>query len=232
MKTILLVDDELRMLNLLSLYLSPHHFICKKAATGKRAIDIVKNENVDVVLLDVMMPEMDGWTTCQKIRELSNVPIIMLTARTDTIDIIKGFKCGADDYVTKPFHEEELLARIYALLRRTETQPSSAIMFNDLKWDKEAREITYQGQNIFVTPKEFSLIGLFLKNPHKVFSREHLLSLIWSGNSQTDDRTIDSHIRNIREKLRKSGFPVDQHLITVWGIGYKWVSKPSTELER
>jgi DNA-binding response OmpR family regulator len=233
MKTILLVDDELRMLDLLSLYLIPHHFICKIAASGKRAISIVKNENIDIIILDVMIPEMDGWTICQKIRELSNVPIIMLTARTDTTDIIKGLKYGADDYVTKPFHEEELLARIHALLRRTESQSNStAIFFNDLKWDKDAMEITYQGQNILVTPKEFALIGLFLKHPHKVFSREHLLSLIWGDNSQTDDRTIDSHIRNIREKLRNSGFPIDQHLITVWGIGYKWVSDPANKHEQ
>lgn len=223
MTTLLLVDDETRMLDLLSLYLTPLNYRCLKTSSGKEAITTLQKENVDLVILDIMMPDMDGWATCQKIRELSDVPIIMLTARNETTDIIKGLKFGADDYVTKPFHEDELVARIEALLRRANDQQKSIINFKELIWDEDAVELSFKGLPIMVTPKEFALIGLFLKNPQKVFSREHLLSLIWGSNSLTDDRTIDSHIRNLREKIRNTGFPIDHHLVTVWGIGYKWV---------
>ncbi|WP_045519403.1 response regulator transcription factor [Neobacillus niacini] len=231
MKTILLVDDEIRMLNLLGLYLEPHGFKCIKVESGKDALIFLEEEKIDIVLLDVMMPEMDGWTTCKKIREFSNVPIIMLTARNETVDVIKGLKFGADDYVTKPFNEDELLARIEALLRRTSDLKEKQLVFKGLEWKEESVELKYQNQTIQVTPKEFALIGLFLKNPYKVFSRDHLLSTIWGLNSHIDDRTIDSHIRNLREKLRNACFPVDNHLFTVWGIGYKWVTEdPVTSL--
>ena len=231
MITILLVDDETRMLNLLGLYLQPHGFKCIKVESGKDALNILENEKIDLVILDVMMSEMDGWTTCKKIREFSDVPIIMLTARTETVDVIKGLKFGADDYVTKPFNEDELLARIEALLRRTIELKEKKLVFKGLEWKEESVELKYQNQTIQVTPKEFALIGLFLKNPHKVFSRDHLLSNIWGLNSHIDDRTIDSHIRNLREKLRNAGFPVDNHLFTVWGVGYKWVTEdPETSL--
>lgn len=222
MKTILLVDDETRMLDLLDLYLNPHGYKCIKTPSSKDAIFILEEEKIDLVILDVMMPEMDGWTTCKKIREFSNVPVIMLTARTETVDIIKGLKFGADDYVTKPFSEEELLARIEALLRRTNDVKEKKLIFKGLEWKEESVELKYQSTAIQVTPKEFALVGLFLKNPHKVFSRDHLLSTIWGLNSHIDDRTVDSHIRNLREKLRNAGFPVDNHLFTVWGVGYKW----------
>lgn len=127
--------------------------------------------------------------------------------------------------MTKPFNEDELLARIEALLRRTSDLKEKLLVFNGLEWKEDFVEFKYKNQAIQVTPKEFALIGLFLKNPHKVFSRDHLLSTIWGLNSHIDDRTIDSHIRNLREKLRNAGFPVDNHLFTVWGIGYKWVNE-------
>jgi DNA-binding response OmpR family regulator len=225
MDTILLVDDEIRMLDLLVLYLEPYGFRCIKAESGKEALTFLESEKVGIVILDVMMPEMDGLTTCQKIREFSDVPIIMLTARSETVDVIKGLKYGADDYVTKPFHEAELLARIEALLRRTNKSNENNITFKGITWNEASMEIKYRNHNISVTPKEFALIGLFLKNPHKVFSRDHLLSVIWGINSHIDDRTIDSHIRNLREKLRHVGFPVENHLFTVWGVGYKWVTE-------
>ncbi len=224
MKTILLVDDETLMLDLLSLYLSPYGYKCLKSTSGMEAINILyKEEKVDLIILDVMMPKMDGWTTCQRIREFSDIPIIMLTARSETVDVIKGLKCGADDYVAKPFNESELLARMEALLRRTSDSANKILYFKGLEWKGESMELKYENQIISITPKEFALIGLFLKNPHKVYSRDHLLSLIWGAHSNIDDRTIDSHIRNLRDKLRNAGFPVDNHLSTVWGIGYKWI---------
>ncbi|MED1468646.1 response regulator transcription factor [Bacillus salipaludis] len=229
MKTILLVDDETRMLDLLCLYLTPYDYRCLKAESGKDALSHLKKENIDIVLLDVMMPEMDGWMTCRKIREFSDIPIIMLTARSETSDVIKGLKHGADDYVTKPFHEAELMARIEALLRRTShlKNHQHMLVFNGLEWNEETVELKFQNQHIPLTPKEFALIGLFLKNPKKVYSRDHLVTAIWGLNTNIDDRTVDSHIRNLREKLRNAGFPIDNHLYTVWGIGYKWVKEGS-----
>ncbi|MFD0827051.1 response regulator transcription factor [Neobacillus sp. M.A.Huq-85] len=229
MKTILLVDDETRMLDLLSLYLTPYDYRCLKAESGKDALTHLKKENIDIVLLDVMMPEIDGWMTCRKIREFSDIPIIMLTARSETVDVIKGLKYGADDYVTKPFHEEELLARIEALLRRTNhsIDPQRKLVFKGLVWNEETVELKFQNQLIPLTPKEFALMGLFLKNPQKVYSRDHLVTALWGLNSNIDDRTIDSHIRNLREKLRNAGFPIDNHLHTVWGMGYKWIKEGS-----
>ncbi|MEK5392558.1 response regulator transcription factor [Margalitia sp. FSL K6-0131] len=222
MKNVLLVDDEQRMLDLLSLYLTPNGYYCIKKNSGMEALAYLEKEKADVVLLDIMMPEMDGWTTCQKIRELSDVPIIMLTARNAKEEIVKGLKMGADDYVSKPFNEAELLARIEAVTRRTKDNTEELLHFKGLTVDKNAFEVFYKGQKLLMTPKEISLLSLFLQYPNKVFSRDHLLSTIWGFDAETEDRTIDSHIRNLRDKLRKVGFPINQHLKTVWGVGYKW----------
>lgn len=224
MKTVLLVDDEQRMLDLLSLYLTPHGYRCIKKLSGEEALLFLENDKVDIVLLDIMMPDMDGWETCEKIRKFSNVPIIMLTARNAKEEVVKGLKKGADDYVSKPFNEEELLARMGAVMRRTSNDQEKSLEFKGIKLDEEAYLAKYKNQQIPMTKKEFSLLSLFMRNPNKVFSRDHLMSTLWSYSSETEDRTIDSHIRNLREKLRKAGFPIDQHLITVWGVGYKWSS--------
>lgn len=222
MKTILLVDDEKRMLDLLELYISPHGYKCIKKQSGKDAIAFLENERADLVILDIMMPDMDGWETCKKIRETSNIPIIMLTAREDKHDVVKGLKIGADDYVTKPFNEEELLARMIAVMRRTNSDKEENLKFRGLVLNPDAFEFTFKKQKISLTPKEFFLLELFINNPNKVFTRDHLLTTIWNYKSDVEDRTIDSHIRNVREKLRHVGFPVDEHLKTVWGVGYKW----------
>lgn len=225
MKTVLLVDDEKRMLDLLVLYIAPHGYKCVKKQSGIDAINYLEKKNVDLVILDIMMPDMDGWKTCDKIRETSTVPIIMLTARDGKDEVIKGLKMGADDYVTKPFNEEELLARMEAVMRRTNRVTEELLEFRGLTLDENAFKVSFKNQSISMTPKEFSLLGLFLGHPNKVFTREHLLSTIWSFKSDIEDRTVDSHIRNIREKLRQVDFPVDEHLKTVWGVGYKWSSE-------
>lgn len=227
MKTVLLIDDEQRMLDLLSLYLSPYGYKCIKKASGKDGIHFLEKEKVDIVILDVMMPEMDGWTTCKKIRDFSNVPIIMLTARSAKEDIVRGLKTGADDYLSKPFNEQELLARIEAVIRRTSghINEEGLLTFKDLTLNQSTFEVRYFNEGITLTPKEFALLELFLNYPNKVFSREHLLTTLWGLRAETEDRTIDSHIRNIREKLRHAGFSVDKHLKTVWGVGYKWSSE-------
>jgi DNA-binding response OmpR family regulator len=221
MYTILLVDDEKRMLDLLDLYLSPKGYHCVKCESGISAIQYLENNKADLVLLDIMMPELDGWETCKRIREFSNVPIIIVTARDQTLDIVKGLNMGADDYITKPFDESELLARIEAVLRRSVGKPSK-IQFHGLVWDEEQHKVQYKDHPVWLTPKEFAVLGLFLKNPSKVFSREQIILLLWGFNANTEERTIDSHVKNIREKLRQVGFPIDQFLQTVWGVGYKW----------
>ncbi|MDM5188154.1 response regulator transcription factor [Bacillus sp. DX4.1] len=223
MINILLVDDEPRMLDLLSLYLTPRGYHCTKATSGKEAISLVEQKEFRLILLDIMMPEMDGWETCTRIREFNSVPIIMLTARDDTEDVVQGLKKGADDYITKPFYEEELLARIEAVLRRTKQHHK--IEYKGLIWDEAKHTASVHENTLLLTPIEFSLLGLFLNNLNYVFSREQLIERIWGYTSETEDRTVDSHIRNLREKLRKASFPINDHLKTIYGIGYRWANE-------
>ncbi len=223
MKTILLVDDEQRMLDLIELFLIPHGYKCIKEMSGKNAIEILKKEQVNLVILDVMMPNIDGWEVCQVIREFSNVPIIMLTARSDKLDLVTGLNIGADDYVTKPFDEKELVARINALLRRTtERDEKSTIVYDNFILDTETYCLTFTNLTVQLTLKEFYIIKALISRPTKTFTREELMYAAWEYETETDIRTVDSHIRNLREKLRKVGFPTDDFLKTVWGIGYKW----------
>lgn len=222
MKKILLVDDEVRMLDLLALYLAPKGYTCIKMSSAADAIHYLDSESVDLIILDVMMPDMDGWDACKEIRKRFNIPIIMLTARSDKIDVVKGLKLGADDYISKPFDEEELTARIEAVLRRNMGE-NDKIEFKGLVLNIDSFELLYNHKPVPLTPKEFSLLRVFLQNRNKVFTREHLLSTVWGYTVATEDRTIDSHVRNLREKLRKTGFSVDDYLTTVWGLGYKWL---------
>ncbi|MEH7887122.1 response regulator transcription factor [Bacillus sp. JJ1609] len=224
METILLIDDETRMLDLLSLYLTPLGYKCVKQTSALDAISYLDENHADIILLDVMMPEMDGWEACREIRKHWDIPVIMLTARSEKPDIVKGLKIGADDYVTKPFDEGELIARIEAVLRRNSGK-SPILSFKGLNLNMDSYDLQYNGASIPLTPKEFSLLNLFLQNRNKVFTREHLISNIWGHGVATEDRTIDSHVRNLREKLRKAGFSADDYLITVWGVGYKWLEK-------
>ena len=221
MYTILLVDDEVRMLDLLDLYLAPKGYQCVKCKSGLSALQYVENNKVDLVILDIMMPELNGWETCKRIREFSDVPIIMVTARDQTFDIVKGLNIGADDYIVKPFDEDELLARIGAVLRRTSGKRPK-IEFHGLVWHEDEHSVVYKNEQVFLTPKEFAILGLFLRQPNRVFSREQIIVSLWGYNADTEERTIDSHVKNIREKLRQVGFPVDKFLQTVWGVGYKW----------
>ncbi|MEK3807253.1 response regulator transcription factor [Metabacillus sp. SLBN-84] len=223
MKKILLIDDEQLMLNLLELYLAPSGYSCVKTTDGNKAADLIANENPALVILDVMMPDKSGFDICREIRLFSDIPIIMVTARDQKADIVKGLRAGADDYLTKPFDESELLARIEAILRRTRN--NSAIEFRGLKWDENKQEAVYQEKPIPFTPKEFQLAGLFLQNRNRVFDRDHLITAVWGYEADTDGRTVDSHVRHIRDKLRKTGFPVEEHLQTVWGAGYKWTDE-------
>ncbi|MCG1023240.1 response regulator transcription factor [Sutcliffiella horikoshii] len=224
MTRILMIDDEKRMLDLLTLYLTPYQFECFQYQSGMEAITFLEKEEVDIVLLDVMMPTMDGWETLKVIRKTSNVPVIMLTARNDKDDIVKGLKSGADDYVSKPFDEDELIARIEAVMRRTKPVDTNhySLRFKGLVLNTSSFHVQYNGEKISVTPKEFAILETFLLNQDKVFSRDHLIVSLWEFDAETENRTIDSHIRNLRSKLRKAGFEVDKYLETIWGVGYRW----------
>jgi DNA-binding response OmpR family regulator len=147
----------------------------------------------------------------------------MVTAREQKTDIVKGLRLGADDYITKPFNEKELIARMDALLRRA--KPGNHVEVDGLLWDKDRFELSYKNQYIKLTPKEFSLIGLLMQNPGRVYSRNQLIDLVWGMYSETEGRTVDSHVRNMREKIREVGFPIDDYFHTVWGVGYKWIRK-------
>lgn len=223
MQTALLIDDEQRMLDLIELFLIPHGIRCIKETSGKKAIDRLKKEDVHFVLLDVMMPGMDGWEICKAIREFSNVPIIMLTARTDKIDLVKGLNNGADDYITKPFDDRELVARVNAVLRRSSAnEKTDLISFGKFTLNTETYCLEYLDYTVQLTLKEFNIIKAIISRPNKTYTREELLNLAWEYETDTDIRTVDSHIRNLRDKLKKSGFPTENFLKTVWGVGYKW----------
>ncbi|AHV97473.1 response regulator transcription factor [Paenibacillus sabinae] len=223
---VLIVDDEWNMRNLLRIYLMKEGFQIKEAATGLEALSMVKKHSFDIILLDVMMPDMDGWQVCKVIRETETVPILMLTARTETKDKIHGLGIGADDYLTKPFDSEELLARMYSLIRRsTITQTSQpqqlALEFPQMTIFPDAREIRIHAELVDFTPKEFDLLVLLAQSRQRAFSREELVERLWGFDYEGEVRVVDTHIKNIREKLQKAGMTYNP-IQTVWGVGYKF----------
>lgn len=221
---ILVVDDEAPMRQLLKLYLRKDQYNVQTAAQGEEALALLKNSDFDMMILDIMMPGMDGWEVCQRVRTFSNVPILMLTARDQTMEKVKGLKMGADDYLTKPFEEAELLARIEALLRRAGKSEHPVLAnHHGITVNPNTHTVIYQGQLIELTPKEFELLHTFMNNSGRVYSRELLLEMIWGLDYTGDIRTVDSHVKNLREKLRKHGVDVDSVIKTVWGVGYKGV---------
>jgi DNA-binding response OmpR family regulator len=226
MTTILIVDDEARMLNLIELFLKPHGYSCVKVNNGHEAIQRLKKDEFDLVLLDIMMPEMSGWEICEKIRSFQTLPIIILTARDSKTDLIKGLELGADDYLTKPFDEDVLLAKIKAVLRRHrnefQTEDSHLLTRGDFSLDYQSYTLKHGGKQITLTMKEFNLLEALMKKPERVFTRQQLLLMVWDSSFETEIRTVDSHIRNLRDKLRSAAFPIEKHLSTVWGIGYQW----------
>ncbi|MET3698465.1 DNA-binding response OmpR family regulator [Bacillus oleivorans] len=219
-RKILIVDDEPQMLTLLKIYLENHQYQCILIEDPSVVVDFLKTNPIDIVLLDIMMPSLNGWDLLKEIRQFSNVPVLYLTARTNQEDIIKGLRLGADDFITKPFDEEVLVAKLEAVLRRYYGE--GALTVEGLTWDFDTRKVSFSGHEILLTPKEFALLGLFLTNQRRVFSREVLVDLIWTYGSDPSDRAVDSHIRNLRDKLRKAGFPIEKYLHTIYGSGYKW----------
>ena len=221
---ILVVDDELLLVKGMKFNLENEGYTVETAYDGASAIDMAKTGDFDLIILDLMMPQVDGLTACMRIREFSNVPIIMLTARSEDADKIIGLESGADDYITKPFNILELKARIRALLRRANAAPqqkaqSTLLTVGGVTIDPEQRVALKNGKVVELTAKEYDLIELFVKNPRRVYSRENLMDLVWGYTYAGDYRTVDVHIRRLREKLEDDP-AAPQHILTKWGIGY------------
>ena len=221
---ILVVDDEQLLVKGMKFNLENEGYTVETAYDGATAIDMAKTGDFDLIILDLMMPQVDGLTACMRIREFSNVPIIMLTARSEDTDKIIGLESGADDYITKPFNILELKARIRALLRRANAAPqqkaqSTLLTVGGVTIDPEQRVALKDGQVVELTAKEYDLIELFVKNPRRVYSRENLMDLVWGYTYAGDYRTVDVHIRRLREKLEDDP-AAPQHILTKWGIGY------------
>jgi DNA-binding response OmpR family regulator len=219
---ILVVDDEPLLVKGIRLNLQNEGYDVITGSNGLEAVQAARSENPDLIILDVMMPEMDGLQACGTIREFSQVPIILLTAKAEDMDKLMGFENGADDYLTKPFNILELKARIRALLRRSKTsepETSDQLVIGSIALDLKGRNAYSDGALVDLTAKEFDVIEFLMRNPNRVYSREALLDTLWSYEYRSDIRTVDVHIRRLREKLEQT--PADpKYIMTKWGVGY------------
>ena len=226
---ILVVDDDLNICELLKLYLENEGYTAFVANDGQAAVDTFAAKNPDLVLLDIMLPKMDGWQVCREIRKTPSVPIIMLTAKGETFDKVLGLELGADDYVTKPFDAKEVMARIKAVLRRskgesgTAAQEKKTVSYDKLEINIENYEMKVNGVVVDTPPKELELIYHFASNPNRVYTRDQLLDEVWGFDYYGDSRTVDVHVKRLREKLE--GVSDKWSLKTVWGVGYKFETK-------
>ena len=219
---ILVVDDEKLLVKGIKFNLENDGYEVVTGADGMDAVELAAAGDIDLIVLDLMMPRMDGLEACTKIREFSDVPIIMLTAKSEDMDKLMGFEHGADDYLTKPFNILALKARIRALLRRagsTGKQQADVLACDHISIDRSARNAYNDGRLVDLTQKEFDLVELLMRNPNRVYSREALLDAIWGYDNSSDIRTVDVHIRRLREKLERT--PASpEHIMTKWGVGY------------
>lgn len=224
---ILVVDDDVNICELLRLYIERDDYQVVIANDGEQAVELFNREQPDLVLLDIMLPKMDGWQVCKEIRKTSNRPIIMLTAKGELFDKILGLELGADDYIIKPFEAKEVIARIHAVLRRTNTSEEKEKV-KEINWDKLSINLTnyelrVDGKYIDTPPKEMELLYYLASNPNKVFTRDQLLDKVWGFDYYGDSRTVDVHIKRLREKI--NGVSDQWSLKTVWGVGYKFDAK-------
>lgn len=224
-ETILVIDDEQRIIDLARMYLEMEGYAVESALEGLTGYNRIMQLDPALVVLDIMLPVMDGLEICRKVRAASDVPIIMLTARSDDIDKIVGLELGADDYLTKPFNPRELVARVKAILRRTDRKSSTEIeadntpiIFKNLTVQPERRVVQIDGKNVTLRMKEFDLLLLLVKNPGRVFTRERLLEIVWGFDFAGETRTVDVHIAHLRHKLKH----MQSQIETVWGVGYKF----------
>lgn len=224
MSKVLVVDDDLNIVKLIKLYLEKEDYTVCTAHDGEDALKVFKAENPDIIILDIMMPKLDGNSVCREIRKTSDVPIIMLTAKGETFDKVLSLELGADDYIVKPFEPKELIARIKAILRRSETKVDNGdnrvVSFDKLEVNLTNYELTIDGKILEIPPKELELLFFLVSNPNRVFTREQLLEEVWGFDYFGDSRTVDVHIKRLREKLE--GVEANWQLKTVWGVGYKF----------
>ncbi|MBO6259744.1 MAG: response regulator transcription factor [Lachnospiraceae bacterium] len=219
-QTILIVDDESRMRKLLSDFLTKTGYSVLEAENGKQALDIFyKEKDISLMILDVMMPEMDGWEVCKEIRKSSSLPIIMLTARAEEKDELLGFKLGVDEYISKPFSPKILVARVEAILRRTSDAASEEMIeCGAIRVDQTAHIVYVDGATVDLSVKEFELLVYFMENKGIALSREKILNSVWNYDYFGDARTIDTHVKKLRSKLGARG----NYIHTIWGLGYKF----------
>lgn len=237
MNEILIVDDEDRIRRLLKLYLERESFTIHEASDGREAYELAMENDYACILLDLMLPEMDGIEMSSKLREHKDTPIIMLTAKGEETNRVEGFESGADDYIVKPFSPREVVLRVKALLRRTQTskpeqnEPHArdVIEFNHLIIDNDAHRVLADQQQVNLTPKEYELLIYLAKTPNKVFDREQLLKEVWHYEFYGDLRTVDTHVKRLREKLNRVSEDAAQMIQTVWGVGYKFEVRASDE---
>jgi DNA-binding response OmpR family regulator len=220
-KTVLLVEDEQRLREIVSDYFLNEGFTVVEAEDGKQALSQFEAHDIDLVILDIMLPEIDGWSICRRIRKESGVPIIMLTARADEEDTLLGFELGADEYVTKPFSPKVLVARAKTLLKRAEGslgQEEHMLSLSGIEVNKLSRTVSIEGNEVILTHKEFELLLYFMENKGIVLSRQHLLNQLWGYDYYGDDRTVDTHVKKLRSKLGNKA----HHITTVIRAGYKF----------
>ena len=223
---ILVVDDDTNICELLRLYMEKEGYTVYIVNDGESAVRIFSEVNPDIVILDIMLPKMDGWQVCREIRKVSDKPIIMVTARGETFDKVLGLELGADDYIVKPFDTKEVMARVKAVLRRTVTAPEEElkqVVFDNLSINLTNYEMKVKGEIISTPPKELELIYHLASNPNRVFTRDQLLDEVWGFDYYGDSRTVDVHVKRLREKLE--GASDKWELKTVWGVGYKFEIK-------
>ncbi|MDQ0244288.1 two-component system response regulator ResD [Bacillus fengqiuensis] len=227
---VLIVDDEERIRRLLKMYLERENYVIEEAEDGEEALEKALANHYDLILLDLMMPGKDGIEVCKELREKKATPIIMLTAKGEEINRVQGFEAGTDDYIVKPFSPREVVLRVKALLRRSspttylQTEPSAKdlIVFPHLTIDNDAHRVTADGQEVSLTPKEYELLCFLAKTPDKVYDREQLLREVWHYDFFGDLRTVDTHVKRLREKLNRVSSEAAKMIVTVWGVGYKF----------
>lgn len=222
-KKILIVEDDGNIRELLRLYLEREGYEITEAANGEEGVELWRKINPDMILLDVMMPIMDGWQVCKIIRKESKVPIIIMTAKGETFDKVNGLEMGADDYIVKPLEMREVIARVCAIFRRLAPEDSGKISFDKLTVDKQAYDLIVDGKRVDAPPKEIELLYFLASNPNRVFTRAQLLDDVWGFDYFGDTRTVDVHVKRLREKLE--GVSDKWDLKTVWGVGYKFETR-------
>ena len=227
---ILVVDDEERIRRLLKMYLEREDYVIEEAEDGNEALLKANANDYDLILLDIMMPGKDGIEVCRELREKKSTPVIMLTAKGEEINRVQGFEVGTDDYIVKPFSPREVVLRVKALLRRssktsyiqTDTTTKDVIVLPHLTIDNDAHRVMADGKEVSLTPKEYELLYFLAKAPDKVFDREQLLKEVWHYEFFGDLRTVDTHVKRLREKLNRVSEEAAKMIVTVWGVGYKF----------